>query len=107
MWDTRYQFCQVLPSDDPLDQPDLDCVQYINNLFPSEQSLNNLDDTIAELNDKVTTIDEEMREIVRSQTAVGGDAAAALEEAQAAIIQLFSQIRDIKNKVYCRYLRFC
>ena len=48
---------------------------------------------------KVTTIDEEMREIVRSQTAVGGDAAAALEEAQAAIIQLFSQIRDIKNKV--------
>jgi len=89
---------QVLPSDDPLDQPDLDCVQYINNLFPSEQSLNNLDVTIDELNFKVTTIDEEMREIVRSQTAVGGDAAAALEEAQAAIIQLFSQIRDIKNK---------
>ena len=44
---------QVLPSDDPLDQPDLDCVQYINNLFPSEQSLNNLDVTIDELNFKV------------------------------------------------------
>ena len=34
---------------------------------------------------------------MRSQTQVGGDAAAALEEAQSAIIQLFSQIREIKN----------
>ena len=30
-----------------------------------------------------------MREMVRTQTAVGGDAAGALEEAQTAIIQLF------------------
>ena len=46
---------------------------------------------------KVTNIDEDMRRMVRSQTQVGGDAAAALEEAQTAIIQLFSQIREIKN----------
>ena len=47
----------------------------------------------------MATIDDEMREMVRSQTAVGGDAAAALEEAQTSILQLFAQIRDIKNKV--------
>merc|ERR1719483_909692 len=88
----------VLPSKDPLDTPDLDVVQYINKLFPTEQSLTGLDETMADLNSQVGTIDEDMRDMVRSQTAVGGDAAAALEEAQSAIIQLFSQIRDIKNK---------
>ena len=38
---------------------------------------------------QVGAIDEDMREMVRSQTGVGGEAAAALEEAQTAIIQLF------------------
>jgi len=88
----------VLPSDDPLDTPDLDVVQYINKLFPTEQSLSSLDETMSDLNCQVASIEDDMREMVRSQTAVGGDAAAALEEAQTAIIQLFSQIRDIKNK---------
>ena len=87
----------VLPSDDPLDSPDLDVVNYINKLFPSEQSLVGLEDTMADLNCQVTNIEDEMRLMVRSQTQVGGDAAAALEDAQTAIIQLFSQIREIKN----------
>ena len=80
-------------------------VQHINQLFPTEQSLAGLDDTMAELTcqvkffqflmgfsvlyAKVSTIEDEMREMVRAQTAVGGDAAGALEEAQTAIIQLF------------------
>jgi len=88
----------VLPSNDPLDRPDLDVVQYINKLFPTEQSLAGLDETMTDLSCQVVSIEEDMRDMVRSQTAVGGDAAAALEEAQTAIIQLFSQIRDIKNK---------
>ena len=29
----------VLPSDDPLDSPNLDVVGYINTMFPTEQSL--------------------------------------------------------------------
>ena len=37
----------------------------------------------------MSTIEDEMRDMVRAQTAVGGDAAGALEEAQTAIIQLF------------------
>eukprot|EP00092_Neocalanus_flemingeri_P030125 GFUD01032703.1.p1 GENE.GFUD01032703.1~~GFUD01032703.1.p1 ORF type:complete len:880 (+),score=301.05 GFUD01032703.1:157-2796(+) len=88
----------VLPSNDPLDTPDLDVVQYINKLFPTEQSLAGLDETMSDLNCQVVSIEDDMRDMVRSQTAVGGDAAAALEEAQTAIIQLFGQIRDIKNK---------
>ena len=87
----------VLPSEDPLDSPDLNVVTYINKLFPSEQSLVGLEDTMADLSCQVSNIDEEMRLMVRSQTQVGGDAAAALEDAQTAIIQLFGQIREIKN----------
>ena len=40
----------------------------------------------------MSTIEDEMREMVRAQTAVGGDAAGALEEAQTAIIQLFRRV---------------
>ena len=53
---------------------------------------------MSDLNCQVVSIEDNIREMVRNQTAEGGDPAAALEEAQSAIIQLFSQIRDIKNK---------
>ena len=53
---------------------------------------------MSDLNCQVVSLEDDMREMVRSLTAVGG-ATATLEEAQSAIVQLFSQIRDIKNKV--------
>ncbi len=88
----------VLPSDDPLDRPDFDSVDYINEMFPTEQSLGGLDDVIAEMRCKIQCVDDDIRRIVRNQTYVGQDAAAALEAAQTAIVQLFTQIRDIKQK---------
>jgi hypothetical protein len=36
----------ILPSDDPLDRPDFDLVEYINELFPNEQALSNIDEVI-------------------------------------------------------------
>ena len=47
---------------------------------------------------KVQCIDDDIRRVVRAQTHSGQDASAALEEAQAAIVKLFAQIRDIKAK---------
>jgi archaellum component FlaC len=88
----------VLPSDDPLDRPDFSTLDYINDMFPTEQSLNNLDDVITEMRFKIQCVDDDIRRIVRNQTHVGQDAASALEEAQTAIVQLFTQIRDIKQK---------
>ena len=40
---------EVFPSQDPLDQPDFDATEYINKLFPTEQSLNNLDDVMNDM----------------------------------------------------------
>lgn len=46
----------------------------------------------------VRKLDDEIRTVVRGQTNVGEDGRQALEEAQKAIIQLFSKIKDIKDK---------
>ncbi len=44
---------QVLPSNDPLDRPDFNPVEYINTLFPTEQSLVNIDDVISRIRFKI------------------------------------------------------
>lgn len=44
---------QVLSSEDPLDRPDFNAVDYINSLFPTEQSLVNIDDVVSSLKGKI------------------------------------------------------
>jgi hypothetical protein len=61
----------VLPSDDPLDQPDFDAVAYINSLFPTEQSLASIDEVVSRMESKILAIDEEIRAVVRGQTNMG------------------------------------
>jgi hypothetical protein len=43
-------------------------------------------------------LDDDIRTVVRGQTNVGEEGKTALEEAQAAILELFSKIKDIKDK---------
>ncbi|CAH2222668.1 vacuolar sorting-associated 53 homolog isoform X1 [Pelobates cultripes] len=89
---------QVFPSQDPLDRSDFNAVEYINTLFPTEQSLSNIDDVVSKIRLKIRRLDENIRTVVRGQTNVGQDGRQALEEAQKAIQQLFSKIKDIKDK---------
>ncbi|KAJ8313104.1 hypothetical protein KUTeg_010477 [Tegillarca granosa] len=88
----------VLPSDDPLDRPDFNPIDYINTLFPTEQSLVNIDDVVGKIRFKIRKLDDEIRTVVRGQTNVGEDGRQALEEAQKAIQELFQKIIDIKDK---------
>lgn len=89
---------QVLSSDDPLDEANFTVVNYINSIFPTEQSLSNIDDVMNEMEQKIDTIDKEMSAVVCGQTNIGQDGKAALEDAQKVIKQLFVHIKDIKNK---------
>ncbi|KAK3913798.1 Vacuolar protein sorting-associated protein 53-like protein [Frankliniella fusca] len=89
---------QVLPSSDPLDQPDFNEVDYINSLFPTEQSLSNIDEVVNNMQMKIQSIDDEIRSVVRGQSSVGQDGRTALEDAQRVIRQLFVHIKDIKWK---------
>ena len=139
-------FSQVIPSSDALDRPDFNAVEYINTLFPTEQSLANIDDVVHRIRLKVRSVqvtktkivtipfeysrsgisvyvymrvcvcefvqtvnlichasdyrhlDDDIRTVVRGQTNVGEEGKLALEDAQSAILQLFSKIKDIKDK---------
>uniref|UniRef100_A0A671NQ99 Vacuolar protein sorting-associated protein 53 homolog n=1 Tax=Sinocyclocheilus anshuiensis TaxID=1608454 RepID=A0A671NQ99_9TELE len=89
---------QVFPSQDPLDRTDFNAVEYINTLFPTEQSLANIDEVVNNIRLKIRRLDDNIRTVVRGQTNVGQDGRQALEEAQKAIQQLFGKIKDIKDK---------
>jgi len=89
---------QVIPSTDPLDRPDFNSVEYINSLFPTEQSLANIDDVVGRIRLKIRRLDGDIRTVVRGQTNVGEDGHQALEEAQTSIQHLFIKIKDIKEK---------
>lgn len=89
---------QVFPSQDPLDKADFNAVDYINNLFPTEQSLSNIGEVIGDVQTKIRHLDKEIKTCIRSQSGVSQDGAAALEEAQRAISQLFIRIKDIRSK---------
>ncbi|XP_033106959.1 vacuolar protein sorting-associated protein 53 homolog [Anneissia japonica] len=89
---------QVLPSNDPLDSPDFNAVEYINTLFPTEQSLANIDEVINKMRTKIYRLDDNIRMVVRGQTNAGQDGREALAEAQKAIQELFKRIKDIKEK---------
>ncbi|XP_061781823.1 vacuolar protein sorting-associated protein 53 homolog [Nerophis lumbriciformis] len=89
---------QVFPSQDPLDKADFNAVEYINTLFPTEQSLANIDEVVNKIRLKIRRLDDNIRTVVRGQTNVGQDGRQALEEAQVAIQQLFGKIKDIKDK---------
>lgn len=89
---------KVLPSKDPLDRPDFNTIDYINSLFPTEQSLSNIDDVVAKMQEKINTIDSEISVVVRGQSTVSQDGRQALDEAQKVIKLLFLHIKDIKER---------
>uniref|UniRef100_A0A3B3CDH0 Vacuolar protein sorting-associated protein 53 homolog n=1 Tax=Oryzias melastigma TaxID=30732 RepID=A0A3B3CDH0_ORYME len=64
---------QVFPSQDPLDRTDFNAVEYINTLFPTEQSLANIDDVVNKIRLKIRRLDDNIRTVVRGQTNVGQD----------------------------------
>ncbi|XP_036925652.1 vacuolar protein sorting-associated protein 53 homolog [Sturnira hondurensis] len=96
--DVQLAIEQVFPSQDPLDRADFNAVEYINTLFPTEQSLANIDEVVNKIRLKIRRLDDNIRTVVRGQTNVGQDGRQALEEAQKAIQQLFGKIKDIKDK---------
>ncbi|XP_054154462.1 vacuolar protein sorting-associated protein 53 homolog [Oppia nitens] len=89
---------QILSSDDPLDKTDFNAVEYINGLFPSEQSLSNIDDVLNRMKQKIRQLDDEIRVVVRGQTNVEDEGKQALESARNVIAQLANRILEIKQQ---------
>lgn len=89
---------RVLKTDDPMDSPNFKTVEYINQMFPNEQSLASIDDIITKMQFECTVIDDNIRGVVRGQTNTGQDGRIALNEAQKVINSLYTQIIDVKTR---------
>jgi hypothetical protein len=57
--------------EDPLDRNDFDPVAYINEYFPTEESLDTLDTYMVGLNSKIGALEEEISKSVQTQSLVG------------------------------------
>lgn len=88
---------QIIRSDS-IENPDFNAADYINQLFPTEQSLSTIDDVLAKMENECQQIDENIRSVVRSQTTTAQDGRCALSEAQNVIGHLFEQIIEIKTR---------
>lgn len=84
--------------EDPLDAENFSPVDYINKQFPNEESLSGLDGFVSRLKSQQRQIDEDIRLAVRRQAAQGRRARADLDEAKAAVGELFERIKAIRTK---------
>ena len=88
----------MCPSDDPVDQPDFDPVEYLNKQLPDEQSLSRLPVLLAEHQRNLSHTEEELVEAVRAQATSAHTAARDLHNARQAVVGLHQRVSDIKSK---------
>ncbi|KAF0695311.1 Aste57867_13870 [Aphanomyces stellatus] len=89
---------RVLPSEDVLDRPEFDCVEFINRNFPDEQSLADIEPFVSRLNGRMKELDENLSQASQEQSLAAYQALADLKEAQQAVSQLYTKIHDIRGK---------
>ncbi|VDM53282.1 unnamed protein product [Angiostrongylus costaricensis] len=78
--------------------PDQELTAQINELFPTEQSLAQLDTVIAAVEAEIRELDVELASLVESHNEVGSQGEAALQKAQQAMIDLEQRIDSIRGK---------
>ncbi|KAJ3333115.1 Vacuolar protein sorting-associated protein 53 [Blyttiomyces sp. JEL0837] len=90
----------VNASMDPLDSTGFDPIQYINIIFPNEQSLSKVEDVLEKLRLKVEQLNSDISELVRQQTDGGSASQKEMTECKTSIQELHSRIRQIKSKAF-------
>eukprot|EP01117_Protostelium_nocturnum_P009871 TRINITY_DN3519_c0_g2_i1.p1 TRINITY_DN3519_c0_g2~~TRINITY_DN3519_c0_g2_i1.p1 ORF type:complete len:846 (-),score=252.04 TRINITY_DN3519_c0_g2_i1:36-2573(-) len=89
---------QVVPSNDPLDEPSFNATEYINSIFPDTNSLSELDPAIGRIRSRINRADEDILLAVREQVSSGNRGRQSLEESKNTIKNLFDSIGKIKMK---------
>lgn len=96
--DVQETIDQILPSEDPLDKLDFNPIDYINQIFPNQQSLTNLEDVLNRMKQRILQLDNEISTVVRGQSNVEIEGKEALAEARQVILQLTSRIHEMKQQ---------
>ena len=85
-------------SADPLDKANFDAIAYINERFPTEESLSELDTYLVAVRSQIAALDEEISATVQAQSSAGQLATREIAGSEAAIGELFSLVSEIKQK---------
>ncbi|KAJ9466411.1 putative Membrane trafficking protein, Vps53-like [Diplonema papillatum] len=88
---------EALPSDDPFDDPEFDPLLYINEKFPDEKCIKELDTFIEDLEGKIQATNQELKEAVRTQAVSCVEAEKNLEEAKLSVVHLFKKVDEIRT----------
>ena len=91
-------FVSTADDDSEFDESDFDPIRYINELFPSEQSLSSVDGTIHTMRARLDELDLHIKGAVREQAEAGVRGRQELESARTSVFSLFEQIKEIKAK---------
>ena len=81
-----------------MDIADFDPVAFINQKFPTEASLEDLDTFVVGINSQISALDEEISKAVQEQSVQGQQASKDISDAQSSIRELFNKINDIRTK---------
>jgi hypothetical protein len=83
---------------DMFEVDDFDPIKYINDKFPDENSLINLDTVIAELRDEVNTLDEEILEGIHEHAMLNTQMKEEIENTKTLTSSIVQEIKSIKEK---------
>ncbi|KAJ1972635.1 Vacuolar protein sorting-associated protein 53, partial [Dimargaris verticillata] len=86
------------PEQDPLATPGFDAVECLNALFPSEQSLWNLETVTQNLNQAILRTDNEIEAVMRSQVDTEERGAREVDQTKLAIQALYDRISEMKQR---------
>lgn len=91
---------EVLPSNDPLDKPDFDPINYINDNFPDQNALqgNSLDQFLGTMKKRLVLLNEGIAKDVREFSCQRTRTEQSVETARKAMEELFIKVTAIKGK---------
>ena len=83
---------------DTFDHREFRAVDFINKIFPTKESLVELEPLIRDLQKKIRLVDREILSAVRKQSSSSSRSKQDLKDAQSAVQELFRKIKEIKRK---------
>ncbi|KAI3385999.1 hypothetical protein SNEBB_009319 [Seison nebaliae] len=89
---------EILQSDDEFDSDTFDLISHVNRLFPTQQSLSNIDERIEQIENNIEHLNDEIRESIRVQNDISQQGEKSLELARRSVDTLADHVEEISKK---------
>lgn len=101
MFSTKVRALMSQVDDSELIRPDFDLTGYINKLFPTEQSLAQLDVFMKKYDEEIEQCDQDLSKAVAEHGRCAVDANNTLLQAKSMIVELDQKIKEMREKTRC------